>query len=169
MTKLQKILLALLGLHLLLVTTGAFHFDAYRISPLIGTYAQLTGASSGYGFFAPGVGKGIRATFEISENGSITKLRLEPGVNREADLRVGNLLNALSRHLDDEKLRRSVSASLTAKVFSDHPEAQSIRIVLETVDIATMEEYRRGNTNIDWRKLYDATFTRNTQKGDITT
>ena len=163
MNRKEKIIVAAVVIHLGFLILGATHFDAYQFGRVTGIYSQLTGTGSGYGFFAPGVGKGIRATFEIVDGKETKTVRLEPGRNREPDLRVGNVLNALSRNLEDEKLRRSVAASLTARIYSQFPNADSIRIVLETVDIATMEGYRLGDHRADWTKLYEATFRRNTK------
>lgn len=160
----QKILLTLGLVHLGFVVLGASHVGAFRLGRWAGYYSQLTGSATGYGFFAPGVGPGLRAEFDIQEGITRRTVRLEPGLNRESDLRVGNLLNALSHRLEDETIRRSVSASLSARMFTRYPKAEQITLRLQTCDIARMEDYRAGQTETSWRHLYEATFVRSPQK-----
>lgn len=167
MGRVHKVLLATTFFHLIIVAMGASQFDFYRLGVVgswLHVYGQVTGAGSGYGFFAPGVGDGLRAEFDIHEGISTRTVKLEPGHNRESDLRIGNLLNALSKHLDDEKTRRSVSASLAAKMFNQFPNASGVTVRLESIGIATMSEYRAGKTSSDWKSLYKAKFVRSSKK-----
>lgn len=56
-------------------------------------YGAVTGGTAGYGFFSPDIAPEIRAHFEIvTADGKRQPVSLT-GANREADLRVGNLVN----------------------------------------------------------------------------
>ena len=99
MTKKEKLISFLAAAHLLIVCLGAGQIEVIKW-PIIGNalayYGALTGASSGYGFFAPGVGSSFRAEFDVASKSNSFTTKLEQNNNRESDLRFGNILGMLS-------------------------------------------------------------------------
>jgi len=154
---------SLAGLHLVLVALGAAQFSWERLGwpgAIFQYYGILSGAGSGYGFFAPGVGTGLRVEFDIvGKSGALTRDRFEVGMNRETNLRLGNILGPVSRNVDDEKLRRSVAASWAGKMFALHPDATQIIVRAETLDPPPMADYVSGSRS-PWISLYRAKFVR---------
>ncbi len=175
-TSKQKLFLGLVAFHLALVILGAFQVP---LSNEVGDYfyqmyGKITGASSGYGFFAPGVGTQLRASFEVHDTkGTITKVPLEQGRNREADLRIGNIVGwfwkdtlggdapesgtekgATSKRRD---IQRSMTASWAGKIFGRYPETKSVVVILEEYQMPSMDEYRKGERPY-WTKYYRAKF-----------
>src|SRR5512140_19169 len=111
--------------HLVLVALGASHvrFDGARWpARAVACYCALTGADNAYGFFAPGVTPIPWARFEVTTPAGVRVDALETGINREADLRVRNVLGAFPE--GSPALRRSLAASWAGKVLSRHPGAE---------------------------------------------
>lgn len=166
MTKKEKILGALVAVHLSLVVVGAASTDLDFLGPVadwIGDYGQLTGAGSGYGFFTGDISSGLRAEFDVDDAGAKKTVRLETGDSHEADLRIGNILGVLSRSVEDEKLRRSVAASWSGKVLSHYPRAKSVTVRMETLPIPPMDAFRAGERP-QWESFYVARFQRGGKK-----
>ncbi len=155
-----RVLLTLAAaLHLGCIAIGAMH-RSLNGSGYLGSaaayYSALSGAYSGYGFFAPGVGAMPWATFEITDaNGAVITDALESGANHEADLRIRNILPLFNS--GDEALRRSLVASWAGKMFARHPSAESVAVRLEAYDLPSMQEFRDGKQPA-WEPLYKAKF-----------
>lgn len=158
-----KIVLVIAFAHLGLVALGAFNLETPEgfWAPALDFYGELSGASSGYGFFAPGVHSQVRALFEITTQEGKTKLLLEDGVIHEVDLRVGDIVDQFGNEDTDDamKFQRTLAASLAGAVFGRHPEASAVRISLERWDPVSMEDYRKGARST-WIPLYSAQFTK---------
>lgn len=162
MTRTEKILATVVTAHLALAVFGAIQFDFEKLGAAgeaLDYYGQLSGTSNSYGFFAPEIGEGLRTEFDIELPSGIVTTRLETGNNREADLRVGNILGILSRNVEDEKARRVVAASWAGKMFSKYPEARNVNVRMETRDVPTMREFKEGKRH-DWKIFYRAKFER---------
>lgn len=125
-------------------------------------YGAITGGTAGYGFFSPDIAPEIRATFQVVlANG---QRRPEPltGANREADLRVGNLVNSqwdLRRTEESLANNRALAASCAGKIFARNPDARVVEVNVEYYDLPTMERYRTGAAP-RWVPYYTTTFTR---------
>lgn len=150
--------------HLVLVGLGAVRLTPHpeeTLGKILSVYGWLSGSSGVYNFFAPGVGQGIRVEFDLIEPKDNKKLTvaLEGKTNREAELRTANIIEFMMQTVDDEVLRRILSASWAAKVLSRYPDKTAVTVRVETLDIPTMSEYRRG-IRFDWAPLYEAKFSR---------
>jgi len=159
----EKFCLCLALIHLCLVVLGASYVDVSEL-PFVGSamtyYGVLSGAGNSYGFFAPGVGAQLRSRFEIvTTDGHKARLVLESGASHEADLRFGNIIDQFipANEDDDDDLRRSLAASLAGKVFSRHPEAQEVAVLLDEFDPVSMTEYGAGK-RASWQQIYLSRF-----------
>lgn len=161
-----KIVSGLAALHLVMVCLGASQLKVWEwpvVGGALSYYGSLTGSGNGYGFFAPGIGDGLKAEFDIERDGSTFIAQLEQRKNREADLRVGNILGILSRNVEDERTRRAVAASWAGKMFAQYPDAKSVTVRLETKGIPEMKDYQAG-TRYEWAPFYRAKFVRGQKK-----
>ncbi|AUX41570.1 hypothetical protein SOCE26_029910 [Sorangium cellulosum] len=129
----------------LVIILGAIRVDLRVLGPVAGaiaSYGVLSGADSGYSFFAPGVGSPPVATFEVVDAaGAMIKDHLESGDNAEADLRAGNVVGRFWLE-QDQALKRSIAASWAGKMFARHPGAQSVAVRVEQCELAPMHVYR---------------------------
>jgi len=165
-TRWQKLWLFLALVHVVFVGLGAFNVpltDAY-FAPLYRYYGRVTGASSGYAFFAPGVGSQLRATFEVydKQGALIATVPMEKGTNREADLRIGNIIGWFWKDSSDRAIQRSMTASWAGKIFGRYPNAAEVVVLLDEYTMPSMEEYR-GGKRAQWEKYYKARFARKTE------
>ena len=149
------------SVHLALVLLGAlqgFFPDALNRSKAIAAYASLSGANTAYGFFAPGVGSQLRATFELSDGkGHRRNARLETGFSHEADLSVGNIVTMFWDEAENERMRRSVTASWAGKVLGRNSDMKEVVVRLDSYEMPSMEEYRAGE-RADWEEYYTAKY-----------
>lgn len=120
-------------------------------------YATLSGAGSAYDFFAPPVAAFPWARFQVTDAaGTVSGDVLESGVNREADLRVRNMIGFFALQ-QDEAMRRALAASFAGKVLARHPGAESVVFRLETCELPSMLETRAGKPPT-WALRYEAKF-----------
>ncbi|XXX72452.1 hypothetical protein WMF30_32875 [Sorangium sp. So ce134] len=141
------VLLAAAAGHLgLVIFVGAFQVDLRDRGPLadaIACYSTLSGADSGYAFFAPGVGSPPTATFEVVDaTGAVTTDHLMSGSNAEASLRAGNIIGRFWLE-QDQALKRAIAASWAGKMFARHPGAASVVVRVQECEVAPMREHRR--------------------------
>ncbi len=157
----KKIWLTVGLTHAALVLLGAFQINLGHglVRELATIYGKFSGSTSGYAFFAPGVGSTLRATFNvIDEKGAVlARVPLEQGKNHEADLRVGNMIGWFWKDNPKRELQRSMTASWAAKIFARYPRAAAIEVVLEEFQLPDMDRYRAGERPT-WTKYYSAKF-----------
>src|SRR5262245_50482339 len=120
MNRRQKTWAVLAAIHLLLVTVGATQLRPRQPGLLLHAfdlYGALSGANTGYGFFAPQIGSELRARFLIAHaDGTTTEDTLQRGVTREAALRIGNIVGLISQRIGDATARRLLAASEAGKM-----------------------------------------------------
>lgn len=166
----RRILLGITMGHLILVAIGAGRVSLRPLGALgrlVERYGTVSGASYGFGFFAPEVTGQLQASFEVIDGeGKKTITSLETGISHEADLRVGDIIDKLAGDADDpERLRRDLAASLAGKVFGRHPEAREVVVRLLLFESVSMEEFRRGTLPMS-RPVYEARFARKPQHAE---
>ena len=164
--------LALAAGHLVLVTLGAGSVNLRELGlpgRALEEYGGLSGANSGYGFFAPGVGFQLGARFDVVDgDGVTTPASLATGTSHEADIRVGNIIDQFGTVEDEDdeeaaaRVRRALAASLAGKVFGRHPEAVAVVVRLETFTPVSMKDWR-GGERPRWSPLYTAKFVHHAQ------
>jgi hypothetical protein len=158
------IFLGLALAHLSLAIAGASHLDLSRLGQagrVLNYYGDLSGSGFYYGFFSPGVGFVIKASFEVrGADGKTILLQLDQGLSREEVLRVADIVDKLTEDCaEPQKLRRALTASLAGKIFSRYPDAQAVVVRIERFDPVSMKEFREG-ARAQWRPYYTAKFVR---------
>ncbi|WP_437680784.1 hypothetical protein [Sorangium sp. So ce131] len=132
----------------LVIILGALQIDLRGRGPMadaIAGYGALSGADSGYSFFAPDFGSPPMATFEVVDaTGAVIIDHLESGANTEADLRTGNVVGKFQLE-EDQALKRSIAASWAGKMFARHPGARSVVVRVDECDVAPIHVYRQGD------------------------
>ncbi|RYZ36298.1 MAG: hypothetical protein EOO71_32335 [Myxococcaceae bacterium] len=152
----------LAALHLLLVACGALRIpivahspDAVR--PWAKGYTHWTGASSGYSFFAPGVGPAVRVSFEL-EHASGERLRDDFQFENSA---VNVRIHSMMLRFGIQDRRDNLARAWAAVMFGRHPEARSVIVHVDVLDIPSMEAHRGGELPL-WSEKYRAVFERRT-------
>ncbi|WP_437808881.1 hypothetical protein [Sorangium sp. So ce1078] len=144
--------------HLGCVILGALHVDLQRAGRLgwgVAYHGALSGADSGYGFFAPSVGALPWARFQVTDaRGKVIDDVLASGANPEVDLRVRSIVSSFMTE-EDESMRRALAASWAGKVLARYPGAASVVVRLEICDLPSMQEYRDGKRPA-WNLIYEA-------------
>jgi len=163
----KKHRLLLLGVtlgHLTLVALGAGSVSLRPLGPpggILAYYGLLSGADSGYGFFAPGVTGQLRARFDVTDSeGHLTTTSLETGASHEADIRAVHVVDHFWNELDNDakvSLQRALGASLAGKIIGRHPGARQVVVRLEVFEPVSMDEFRRGGRP-QWTPAYEAKF-----------
>lgn len=153
---------AFVALHLLLVVFGASGISLGK-SPLVRPlqyYAALTGADSRYGFFAPGVGTQVRISVELRDaDGFALETNLPSPINREASLRVGNVVGWFLSEGNNPGLKRSLAASWAGKALGRSPVAAEATVRVEKYRLVSSKDFLSGK-QAHWEPYYDATFRR---------
>lgn len=161
MKKFYPYILAVAGVHLILVVMGAAQFDWTRVGAMgkyFQNYGEVTGSGSGFGFFAPGVGHQLRAEFDVTDlNGKTFTTSVLNSSTHESDIRIGNVITSFGRNSEDEKSRRALVASWAGKVFSRYPTASEVVVRLESFTPVNVKNYREGKRS-EWKHYYRAKF-----------
>lgn len=126
-----------------------------RLITLYDVYGFFSGASAGYSFFAPEIGSELKLKFELMDSNETDQL--EAGSNREAELKIVTLAYLLSDAIEDPKKRQKIAASFAGKILARHPNAKTVRVVIESYELPSMQDYREGKRE-DWKFFYQATF-----------
>jgi hypothetical protein len=146
MRKYWRLWLGLTLGHLFLVVLGAASVDLYRLGPLgrfLNDYSDLSGADSGYRFFAPNIYGNAVATFSIKDRqGHVLPASIETGSSHEADLNAAHLAGKVGP--DNPERRRLLAGSLARKLFARHPEALEVLVRFEYFETVSMDEFKSG-------------------------
>ncbi len=160
MTRRFKFLCLAAAAHLVLVVCGASgvlftgnpNRDSLAFRP-VRLYGALSGAENGFGFFAPGVGPQLRATFTLSDaSGHTWTDTLEQNLTHEAKLRVAGTVPLAM----EPGFREDLYRSWIGTMFGRHPEARRVVLRLEVFDPPTMDEYRAG-ARARWETIDEVT------------
>jgi len=149
--------------HLVVVVGGASNTLPQRSSGMPGetlrSYARVSGADSEYGFFAPAVGAEQRARFVLMDADGFTwSDSLDEAKNPEARLRLMNIVEHPFMSGAAAELpawREQLVKSWAANMFSRHPRAVSLTVIVEAYAVPTMAEFRAGQTP-NWMTVYVA-------------
>lgn len=149
--------------HLVVVICGAGDWLPDRSGGppawLVEWYATMSGAGSGYGFFAPAVGARYRARFVLRDvRGSTWTDTFDQSNSPEARLRLAGSADRAfaSGEAEQSAARRErLVKSWAAVMFSRHPGAASLTVIVEAYDVPTMAQYRSGQRP-SWQVEYEA-------------
>ncbi|MDC0743815.1 hypothetical protein [Polyangium mundeleinium] len=157
----RRWLIGLAAAHLLLVTLGASDVPLRHVGPIgrvLSHYSDLSGAGTGYGFFAPVARDQFMLHFDVIDHEERrTTTTLETGGSREVDLRLSHV--AAEFQYDDPEHRRTLATALAAKIFKRNPEAREVVVRVEDFESVSMEEHRNGRTP-SMKPIYQAKFKR---------
>ncbi len=149
----------LLAGHGAMVIAGVFQVVPFRdraFGQLFTTLSIVTGTQTNFSFFAPGVGSQLKVTFRVHLPLE-TKEEVFAIGTREAELRIGNMIDTFWGRRVNEEVKQSVAASWAAKVFGDHPDAKAVEVFVDAFELPSMVEYKDGKLP-RWDRFYTATF-----------
>jgi hypothetical protein len=122
-------------------------------------YATLSGADTQYGFFAPDVGAQYRTSFLLqNERGTTWCDAIENTANPEARLRLVEIVEngfANGAAAVSAARRHRLVASWAASMFTRHPSAVSLVVIVESQDLPTMTAFHAGQRP-RWAVVYRA-------------
>jgi hypothetical protein len=137
--------------------SGRATFPDNRAGQLLALYGTLSGAENQWGFFAPDVGWQVRPVFVLKDGAGRTWIdSIERGSNREANLRLGGIVDTM--YALDEVDRNQIQ-SWAAAILGRNPEAVTLLVRIERYQIPTMAVYRRGERP-EWAIVDTLTFSR---------
>lgn len=149
--------------HLVIVICGACQWLPERragpLAQMFRWYATMSGANSQYGFYAPEVGDHCRARFLLHDEADSTWCDSFEQMNSpEARLRlVGTAEAAFANGAAQESpaRRERLVKSWAAAMFTRHPGAASLTVVVEVYDVPTRADYQAGSRP-SWKVAYQA-------------
>ncbi|RKH64885.1 hypothetical protein [Corallococcus aberystwythensis] len=159
LTSWHGLLTGLAAAHLLLAACGALHVPFTRVSatlrPWMLAYAHWTGASSGFSFFAPGVSPATRVSFDL-EGASGEWLHDDfQSDNSSVNVR----MHSMTLRFGIPESRDSLARAWAAAMFGRHPDARSVTVRVESLQLPSMEAHLRGSRPL-WAEDYRAVFER---------
>lgn len=120
-------------------------------------YGAISGADFWYGFFAPEVGSPPTARFRLLDaKGAVITDTLVAGINREVDIRAGNIVSNLWLNGDAEA-RRRLAGSWAGAMLARHPAATSVEVQVMQYHVPSMQQLREGEAP-RWDILYQESF-----------
>jgi len=160
--------------HLATVGAGACHllpdWSSGPPAQVVRWYATMSGAGTGYGFFAPVVGAEHRARFRLQDDQGRTWWDVfDETSSPEARLRLTGIVDLpfmSGRAGEFPEWRQRLVKSWAAAMFNRHPRAVSLEVSVEFYDIPTIAEYRAGSRP-SWEVAYRARVQRDSPAGRI--
>jgi hypothetical protein len=121
------------------LSRGAFSIPS-ALRPAWDAYGNLSGACSGYSYFAPSVASQVIAHAEWLDQEGVPHHERRDGRAGESDLRT----TAMFLMLQQLEATDMTARALGADVLQRHPEAEAVTVTLALYGVPTMEEYRGG-------------------------
>jgi hypothetical protein len=109
----------------------------------VGTYVNLAGIETGYGYFAPNVPGSYVLVFELHYPDGRIQYELPSVSSATAGLRIAGLLDSIGRTPYDA-LREILVKTLAQSVWRNHPDVESVRATLSSVRLPTVREFEKG-------------------------
>ena len=154
-----QVAVLLAGAHLALAACSAANLKPFKDwgtpGRFVQAYAQLTGASSRFSFFAPGVAPETKVTFEVRKASGEVIHDDFTSENEEMNLRVHSMLIRFALKDIQDSLARSWGAAM----FGRHPDARSVTVIVYAFALPPMEGYRAGERP-EWKEQYRAVLER---------
>lgn len=153
----------LAAVHLALVIAGAGQWlpeqRGGRWVQALRWYATMSGANSQFGFYAPEVGDHCRARFVLQNaRGDTWTDSFHERISPEVQLRlVGTAEAAFANGAAREApaRRERLVRSWAAAMFTRHPDAVTLMVVVEAYIVPTRADYRAGSRPT-WKCIYQA-------------
>ena len=171
--RLRRILMAWMLVHLGVAAlfalcphkAGFWHYVPHELLAPVRIYGGFTGATGSYGFFSPDVSPELRTRFVLATERGEIAIPLFPPMNHEAELRVGNLVDAQWEFGTTGKAlekNRALAASYAGKLLDRHPEARAVTVLVEYFKLPPIAAGPTPPTT--WTPHYQARFERPAQK-----
>lgn len=125
-------------------------------------YGRITGAGGSFGFFSPNVPREIDVVFLVDRKDKTEAVRLQDIVPPEVKARVGNMVHLLAKNFKEEKILRSVAASLSAAIFREREDATQVTLKASLYNFPSLDRYRLG-TRTQIVDIYSASFQKASQ------
>ena len=144
----RRIAVAAAAIHLGIAALFSTHWPVERHLPApidrpLKLYGTYTGAQTHFNFFAPGVSTQARAQFVLTRaDGSQSRDVLVTG-NFEANQRLAMMFTFYGV----QEARPFLARAWAVHMLNRHPEAQSVDVSVEVLDIPTLAELRSGKTS----------------------
>lgn len=106
-------------------------------------YLHLAGIEIGYGYFAPNVPDSYKLVFELRYPDGGIDYDVPGADSVESTLRLSTLLDEVGRTTSDP-LREVMMKFLARSVWRQHPAATSIRAILGSLTLPSLEEFKKG-------------------------
>ena len=140
---------------------GALGVELAGRGPALGAvsqYADVSGADTQYGFFAPGVASQCRAELTLRDAaGREWTDTLAADAEAGFGWRTGSAIDSLPRMPD--RVKRSLTGSWAAVLFGRHPDAVEVVVDAQIEVLPTMADWRAG-ARPTWESMYTSTFVR---------
>ncbi len=159
-----KLLSLFFTLHLLLVFFSMMMpysdklsniWDSKYFTP-IRVYAVYTGTHIQFDFFAPSINSSLKVSYLVEYfNGETELIEELSEKSRESQIRYENIMSNFFEIEEDESLRKAMTASWAAKVFSKRPDAKKVKVKIELFEIPQMK----------WSDYYESSFERKVTAG----
>lgn len=142
----KKLIIFLLGLHLLLIAVGTCLFDFSRVpsvlQPYVSVYLALIGGHS-YAFFSPDVPRQVVAHCLVTDSAGDKQIITYGWGRNTAELRATYLIQFL-----DNVTAPEVAAKLLAEEsFKRCPHARSIQVLIGYINVPAVKDYKLGARN----------------------
>jgi hypothetical protein len=123
----------------------------------VATYANLAGIDVGYGYFGPNVPGTYKLTFELRYPNGRVDYELPQVRSGPVGLRVSRLLDEIGQ-TEYQQLREILVRMLAQWIWREHPEANTVRAVLEWIRLPSLGEFEHGKSESN-EVLYTHDFT----------
>lgn len=157
-----EVVSVLLIVHVALVVYGAAGSPKFERMGFAGflweLYGEMTAASHQYGFFAPRVGSPTRIRLKVERPAQPAENFVLSMRSPEGHMRLGGFEDDL-RNSEEPHTRRDISASLAAAQFDFVPDARTVTVSVECMDIPEMDQARQG-VKPRWIQISSCTFRR---------
>jgi hypothetical protein len=109
----------------------------------LATYLHIAGIETGYGYFAPNVPGSYKLVFELHYPDGRMEYELPRVSNAAAGLRLAGLLDQIGRSRYNA-LREHLVKIVAQSIWSEHPEAKTIRAVFGSISLPSVSEFEQG-------------------------
>ena len=123
-------------------------------------YSRVTGAGGGFGFFSPDIPQEVMLSFDVeTDDGKTVHTTLQEMTVPEVRFRLGNMIRLMMKTYKNERVVRSIAASLASRVFMQYPNAKTVTLEASIHEFPSMDQYREGKRT-ELKKIYTVQFGR---------
>lgn len=132
-------------------------FGSSRLAQAVAYSKNLTGADSGFAFFASPIAGEVRAIFRLTDHDG--NVRVQPITWSNSSEVNDRLRNAVGSMANFQNIQGDVAASLAAVLFGKNPDVTTIEVLVDGQSLPSMQQYREG-LRPEWLPIFRQTFKR---------